>query len=700
MAAKYKTPLWKLAPFVRILLPFVTGILIQFYVKIPITIIIICTLIFVLLFLLFYLLPLTFKYKYQWLHGFLLNLIIFCAAIFITWQKDVRNNEKWFGNYYTDSSTLIIKINEPPIEKEKSYKAEGKVEAIIKNGKIANVTGKLLIYFSKNTSIIVPKYGDKIVVKGGLQQIKNAGNPGGFNYSRYMAFQQTFYQVFLKDENFVVLPSHKENLLYSFVFSARENTIKILQKYIAGSKKVTGIAEALLIGYKEDLDKDVVQAYSNTGVVHIIAISGMHLGLIYVGLVWLFSRLPFIKRSAVARVVLMLVCLWLFSLITGASASVLRSAVMFTCIIIGKEFFKQASIYNSLASSAFLLLCFDPFLLWDVGFQLSYFAVVGIIWLQKPIENLYYSKHKPIQYLWQMCSITIAAQILTLPICIYYFHQIPTLFLITNLICVPLSTLILFSEIFLILISAIPLIASLVGKFIYVLTWLMNTIIAFFNDLPFSLVDKIYATAITTTILYVFVFLIAAALLRRNKQLFKIALVTLVLFSAIWAYGKINLVKQKKIIVYNVSKHTAIDFVAANKYWFYGDDDFKKEGVLQNFNLKPARVSLQVEPSFDTLTALKRHRFIWQFYDKKIMVIDSTIKFESIATKTFVDVLLISKNPLIHITDITSAVNAACIVFDASNSLWKITQWKKECEDLHLQYFITGEKGAFTLNVN
>ncbi len=698
MAAKYKTPLWKLAPFVRILLPFVTGIIVQYYQEIPIIFTSVFTIIFVFFFLLFNLFPLAFKYKYQWLQGLLLNLIIFCSAIFITWQKDIRNKEEWFGNHYNDSSFVIVKINEPPIEKDKSYKAEGKVESIITNGKLINVTSKLLIYFSKNESIVVLKYGDKIIIKGGIQQIKNAGNPGGFNYSRYMAFQQCFHQVFLKKDKYVLLNSHQENPLYSFVFYAREKTITLLQKYIAGSKKVTGIAEALLIGYKEDLDKDVVQAYSNTGVVHIIAISGMHLGLIYVGLVWLFSKLPFIKRNAVSRVILMLACLWFFSLITGASASVLRSAVMFTCIIIGKEFFKQASIYNSLASSAFILLCYDPFLLWDVGFQLSYFAVIGIIWLQKPIENLYYSSHRPIQYLWQMCSITLAAQILTLPICIYYFHQIPTLFLVTNLICVPLSTLILFAEIFLIFISVVPFLASIVGKFIYILTWLMNVVISFCNDLPLSLIDKIYSTATTTTFLYVFVFLVAAGLLRRNKQLVKIGLATFVLFSATWAYGKINLTKQKKLIIYNVSKHTAIDFLAANKYWFYGDDAFKTDGALQNFNLKPARVSLQVEESIDTLDALKKRRFVWQFYDKKIMVIDSTIKFEPITNKTSVDVLLISKNPFLKISDITCAVTPTCIVFDASNSLWKITQWKKECEDLHLRYFITGEQGAFILD--
>jgi competence protein ComEC len=415
-------------------------------------------------------------------------------------------------------------------------------------------------------------------------------------------------------------------------------------------------------------------------------------------LVWLFSRLPFVKRSTITRVILILGCLWLFSLITGASASVLRSAVMFTCIIIGKEFFKQASIYNSLASSAFLLLCYDPFLLWDVGFQLSYFAVVGIVWLQKPIQNLYYTKNKVIQYLWEMCSITIAAQILTLPICIYYFHQIPTTFLFTNLICVPLSTAILFAEIALVICATIPPLATLIGKFIYVLTWCMNALIGFFNNLPLSLLDKIHATAYTTWALYGFVFLIAAALLRRNKTLMEMALGFLLLFVGLWAYGKVELLQQKKVIVYNVSRHTAIDFVSTNKFWFYGDEEFKADGALQNFNLKPARVSMQVEESMDTLKSLSNKDRLWQFYNKSIMIINSAVQFEPTINKFKIDVLLICKNPKIRIADITTSISPNTIVFDASNSLWKIAQWKKECEELHLQYFITGERGAFILD--
>ena len=699
MSAKYEIPLWKKAPFIRILLPFLTGIIIRYYFEPPYYLILPFGGITAFIYFIFSIIPLAYRYSFKWVQGVSISLIIFFAGMLTVLQKDVRNDSNWFGHLYNDSSSLIIKVNEPLIEKEKSFKAEGRVEKIIKNGTGKNVTGKILLYFSKEDLMQLPKYGDKILISGGLQLIKNAGNPGGFNYSRYMAFQQTFYQVFLKQNKFVLLNLHNENALYSFIYNARRKVINILQEFVKGNKKVTGIAEALLIGYKEDLDKDVVQAYSNTGVVHIIAISGMHLGLIYAVLLWIFLRLPLIKKSTAIRVVTILTCLWLFSLITGGSASVLRSAVMFTCILIGKEFFKQSSIYNSIAASAFLLLCYDPFLLWDVGFQLSYCAVVGIVWLQKPIQNLFYSKHKPLQYLWQMCSVTIAAQVLTLPICIYYFHQIPTFFLLTNLICVPLSTVILFAEILLIFLSSISVIGSLLGKFIYVLTWFMNFIIDKCNNLPLSLIDRIYATPTTTAVLYLFVFAAVAGLLQFNKKLIMISLLFFSFFIGLWSYGKINLIQQKKIIIYNVSRHTAIDFVAADKYFFLGDEEFKTDGALQNFNLKPARISLQVNQNRDTLKSIQHSKILWQFYSKKIMIIDTTLSFASIQNKIKVDVLLITKNANVDISDITSFVMPRCIVFDASNSLWKIAQWKKQCSFLHLSYFTTAEQGAFVLDV-
>ncbi len=619
--------------------------------------------------------------------------------MFITWHKDIRHQNNWYGHQYNDSSSVIVRINEPLIEKSKSFKAEGYVETIINGSRSIPAKGKLFIYFSKESPAAHLRYGDKVVISKALQQIKNSGNPGAFNYERYAAFQQVFHTVYLKSNDWRLLKAKNSNGANEFIFSLQSYTLHILQKFIPGNKNVVGIAEALLIGYKEDLDKDLVQAYSNAGVVHIIAISGLHLGLIYIMLVWMFDKLPFIKKQPLLKVILILGCLWLFSLLTGASASVLRSAVMFTCIIIGKNFFKQSAVYNSLAASAFILLCYNPYFLWDVGFQLSYLAIIGIVALQKPIVNLIYFKWIWLNKVWDMLAVTIAAQVMTFPVCIYYFHQFPNLFFITNLIAVPLSTIILFAEIFLVIFSWIPFAGIFLGRITGWLVWLMNCIIEACNNIPYSLLDNIYATPFTTWALYFFVISMCVWLIDKNKQYFKTAIISLLVFTAFHTYAKMQMLQQKKIIIYNVPQHQAIDFIYKGKYCFIGDTSLNANATLRNFHLKPGRIVQQAWSSGKTLTGLVGKRNEWSFFGKKMIVIDSSFSLPFIEDKINIDILLISKNPPVKMAHLTNTLKPSIIVFDASNSLWKIDGWKKECERLALPCFSIPQEGAFILDI-
>ncbi|RYD92001.1 MAG: ComEC family competence protein, partial [Sphingobacteriales bacterium] len=521
------------------------------------------------------------------LQGGLLYLLLLLMAMIICGQTNVRSRQNWYGHYLNDSSYLLISISEPPIKKAKSFKAEAKVYAVINGSGFHKTTGKLIIYLSKDDTIGL-RYGDRLLIQNKLQSIKNSGNPGAFDYQQYAAFQGIFHSVFLQPGEYRLQAGKDISFWNQFIFKSRAAIVNGLQKYIPGDNRITGIAEALLIGYKQDLDRDLVQAYSNAGVVHIIAISGMHLGLIYVVLVWIFARLPLIKRSTFARVFLILSCLWLFSILTGSSASVLRSAVMFTCIVIGKNFFKQSSAYNSLAASAFILLCYNPYFLWDVGFQLSYLAVFGIMWLQQPIYRRFYFKQRWLDLLWGMVSVTLAAQIVTFPICIYYFNQFPNLFLLTNLLAVPLSTVILFVEIFMLLFAWLPWLASLAGKLTALLISVMNWLIEACNAIPFSMIEMIYATPFTTIILYLLVFAITAWSMYRKRYWLRIALVSSLCFIVLQGVHIFQIQGRRQLIVYNISKHTAIDFVDKKMFLPMMDSALQSDASLQAFNLRVA----------------------------------------------------------------------------------------------------------------
>ena len=692
MAKSYKIFIWKKAPFLRVLVPVIIGIIAGYYLQVNINIIFITAIVLTVTYGVFNLLQLAYRYKLQAINGIIITAFIINAGLFLTWNKEARNHQGWYGKRYDSSTYIVATITEPPVEKNKSYKAVATVNAVIRKDSVYAVTGKLLLYFSKDSTSNKLAYGNRVIIKKELQEIKNSGNPAAFNYKRYCAFQQIFHQCYLKKNDWALLKGNNVNVCRQAIFTTQQYIVNVLNKYVPGTDE-SALAKALLIGYKIDLDKDLVQAYSNVGVVHLIAISGLHLALIYGMLLWVTGKFPLIRKSRFIRLFIILFCLWFFSLLTGASASVLRSAVMFTFIATGATFDKKASIFNSLASSAFVLLCYDPFMFWDVGFQLSYCAVLGIVIAQKYVYNWFYFSNKILNEIWKLAAVSLSAQIFTLPICIYYFHQFPLLFLLSNVVAIPLSTIALWGCIFLVFVSPIHIVALYLGKAVTISIWLLNHAVLFINAIPLSLWDGLTITVTETIILYFIAIFLLHWLIKKNIPAFKMGIYSTLLFSGLIALHRLNFSKQKKLIVYNVPSHKAIDFVEGNAFHFNGDSDLAEEGLLQNFHLKPGRISLMLTKT-DTSSLFQQNNFLG-FYGKRILMIDSAINYMPLSKKINVDYIIISKNPKLFIPRLAEVFNCSVYIFDASNPLWKIEKWKKDCEELHLRFHSVPEQGAF-----
>ena len=503
--------------------------------------------------------------------------------------------------------------------------------------------------------------------------------------------------MYLKQNEWVLLPGKNKSLWRSFLFSIRNKVVSILDKYL-GKTDESSIAKALLIGYKIDLDKDLVQAYSNAGVVHIIAISGLHMGIIYAVLLWLFTQLPFAKKSKLLRLLFILAGLWLFALLTGASSSVVRAALMFSFIIIGNAFNKTGSVYNSIAASAFFLLCFNPFVLWDVGFQLSYLAVLGIVFAQKPISNWFYFNNKLLQKTWQLAAVSLSAQLFTFPLCLYYFHQFPLLFLLSNLVVIPLATLSLCVSLILILISPVTIAAFYFAKILYAIIWLLNHSVLFFNSIPYSLWTDISISLVETFLLYLILTSAAFAVIQKNKTAFKYVLAFSICFVSFKTFHNWQLYHQKKIIVYNIPMHKAVEFIDRNNFFFSGDSEVVNDKLLNSFNLKPVHIALQLNKKSIELNRLFSKNYFYQFYNSRILMVDSSFSNYKPGKKVKVNYIVISKNPKIKIADIAENFDCKNYIFDASNPPWKIEQWKKECEELHLHFHSVPEQGAYVIN--
>jgi competence protein ComEC len=688
---------WKKAPFIKLLLGLIAGIMLQWHFRVdPKSWWLFMGLSLAFL-ICFFFIPFFNRYKFFVVSGLAATSLFLSAGGLLAWHKDIRNNPGWLGNFYKEKNALVITLDEPLVEKTKSFKAIATMNYLLQNDKSIPVTGKVILYLEKDSALPKMNYGSQIIFKKPLQEIKNSGNPGGFDYKRYCLFHGITHQVFLKKDEFEILDGKNENWFKKFIYNSRERVLNILRKNIPGDKEL-GLAEALLIGYKDDLDQKLVQSYTNTGVVHIIAISGLHLGLIYWLLALLLKPLKNRKKIKWLGPVLIITGLWLFSLLAGAQPSILRSALMFTCIVLGESLSKKTSIYNTMAISAFILLCINPYWIWDVGFQLSYAAVLSIIIFMRPIYNWFYIKNKALDFIWKLNAVTLAAQVLTVPLSIYHFHQFPNYFLLTNFVAVPLSSILVLGEIFLCAIAWIPAVAILTGKLLWLMIWLMNTWIEQIESLRFSVWDHLQISILQAILLVVFAAGISFWLIEKVKPGLTIGLAGLLGFIALRSYSFINAGRQQNIIVYNVSQHRAIDFIDGRNYFFSGDSGLLSDDFIRNFHLKPTRILFRIHPS-DSLENFRQTNNYIQFMDKNILLLDSSISFQPTQNKPEIDLLVISKNPRLYITKLAAALNIKQVVFDGSVSPRKTRYWTKDCDSLQIPWHDVKTKGAFVMNL-
>ncbi len=689
-----KIYIWAKAPALRWFIALACGIVLQWHFQFDIKTLSVALAVALLFVVLYSFSSLSFLFRFAAANGVAVNLLLALAGASLVWLNDVRNDKHWIGYSYEKGNAVVVTIQEPLVEKENSYKAAASFTTVHRNDSAAKANGKLLIYFKKDTGHSSIGYGSQLVFTKELQEIKNSGNPGGFDYKQYCLFQGITHQVYLTRADYVVLPTLQKNWFRDFIFSTRQWVVHTIRKYISGNKE-QGLAEALLIGYKDDLDKNLVQAYSNTGVVHVIAISGLHLGIIYWLLLQLTRPIKSRKKLYWAKFIVILAGLWLFSILAGAGPSIIRSAVMFSFLAVGEMFARKTSIYNTIALSAFCLLCYNPFWLWDVGFQLSYAAVLSIVIFFKPIYNWLYIQNVVADFFWKIVAATAAAQILTLPISIYHFHQMPLLFLITNFIAVPLSSAILFGEILLCVLAFIPPAATILGVILKWLVYVMNTYIEWVNDLPFAVWNGLSISLLQTIVLTISIAAICYWLMEKNRSAVLVGLVALILFAGLRTVSFVEAADQKKLIVYNVPKHQAIDIISGRNLIFIGDSDLLQNNFQRNFHLQPSRILHRLSSSHLGVSDEKQ----FEFSGKKILITDTTLRLGMKDKQEKIDLVVLSKNPRLHISDLANNFRIYQVVADGSVPQWKSKLWKHDCDSLHILFYDVSEKGAFVMNL-
>ncbi len=674
-------------PFVRLLPSLITGIILHFHFQFQIKLILVVFICSFTTLAVYAFLPITIKFRFSYLSGLLTSIILISGGSLLAFKNDIRNHSAWIGHQPPDTTLSIITLTEPLVIKPNSFKAQAHIQTV-STGKAPGKQAEIIIYFKKDSAFRHLSYGSKMLTRKKLQPIQNSGNPGAFDYRRYCLFQGITHQLYLTPADIYELPGKSTNAFRSFIFDCRTWVVKTLQQYIPG-KKEQGLAEALLIGYKDDLDKNLVQSYSNTGVVHVIAISGLHLGLIYAILLMLTRPIKKLRRLAWLRLLLVITSLWIFSILAGAQPSVLRSAVMFTFLACGEVINRKGSVYNTMAMSAFLLLCYQPYWLWDAGFQLSYSAVLSIIVFYRPVYNWFYFKKRLADAVWKLNAVTISAQLLTMPVSIYHFNQLPTLFMFTNLIAVPLSSLILIGEILLCVVSFFSLLANWLGYLLHWCIFLMNSYIEKFDLVPWSVWSGLSISLLQAVMLTAFIIFFCTWLMEKMRLLLWLSGIALIIFTSIRFFSFFEAERRSTLIVYNIPKQRAIELIRGRSLLFYGN---ATDPGSVNFHLKPSRILHRTKADSLPCPAF------FSLHGRQVLILDSLYSWKKPAKKTRLDLLVMSGNPKIYIRDLVESFEIRQLVIDGSVPAWKAAYWKKDCREEGIPFHDVSENGAFIMH--
>lgn len=697
---------WGRYPFVRIIVPFIAGILIYvlFQIHFPAVIVFIVLGVALLLhiFLRFRLFGI---YTYAPYAGLWMQFTILVTANHFCFVKSDINDPAHYLRSIDTGDYAIVKLTEPPAEKEKSLKATASFISFRVNNQWLPACGRVILYFPKDSNAHLLQPGDYILIANKLFPIAPPKNPGEFDYRKFLAYKQVYASTFLSNGDWNELSFHDPNPVYQLTFWLRQKSIDALEQYIPGERE-RAVDEALIIGFRDKMSSDVMQSYAAAGVIHVLAVSGLHVAILFALLQFLLAFMKKKKHGGIFQAIIIVLIIWIFTLVTGASGSVIRAATMFTAITIGRSFRRSVSMYNILAGSALLILLFNPFLIMDVGFQLSYLAVIGITYLYPYINSWLYRENALIDKIWKITAVSIAATIATLPLTSYYFNQFPSYFLLANLIAIPLSGIILQAGLALIILQFIPPLASLLGQLVFALTWIMNEYILKIQQLPGSVIHLPYIPVFTTLLVAAAIICISQFFIQRRKVWLFSSLIFLLMVFITESFSVFKWNTEDTITVYGFRKKTAVEFKTSGKIvaWqsgtnFTEQENYYLERYHQLTNSRVEKVISIDEPLPDLPLPGQKLCFLqnqfFQFKNFSGVLIRNNPPFNPRPQKVKVDAVIVCGNPFLKIENLLSCFDTPLIICDASNSQARIRHWKKEAEKFQILLYDVATQGAF-----
>lgn len=533
--------------------------------------------------------------------------------------------------------------------------------------------------------------GDVAVVYSKLTNIYTPRNPYQFDYAKYMRQKAIFKQIEVKRNGVYVIPASGFSVTSWAAHLRRSIDLKLEQTEFTPNQ--IALIEALLLGQRGEMTDTNYQHFIDAGVVHVLAVSGLHIGILLFFLLWVFKPLTLLPYGKTMRTIVVIVLLWIYAVLVGLSPSILRAVTMFSFLSLGLFFNRRSLTINMLCLSALVLLVYNPNFLYDVGFQLSYAAVLSILIFQKKLFKLFQFKTKVGRYIWGITSVTLSAQLGVLPLSLFYFHQFPGLFFISNLLIIPFIGVIIEVGVIVLLLLGIDHLPTIMVQGYGWILDVLQGIVDWVAQQEEFIIRHLYFSPAMLVISVVCLVALGFAVYRQKRLYWLSFLMLLIALELSYAYEFKQIQNQHVFYVFHKTRHTVLGVQNGHQFVLLTDSSLSRKKAVQLAFVE----GIQNEKDFGNWQVIQQIQNSFIIGKQRIFVIDS-FGIWRVPQLRSPDILLLRQSPKINLERVIDSLHPQSIIADGSNYKNMITRWRMTCKEKKIPFHYTGKKGFAKLN--
>lgn len=629
------------------------------------------------------------------LNGLAIFIFFFGTGMLILQDRNSAQCEN--ESHVLTNVPVLVRLDGDPEIRENTVRCTARIIGVMKDSQWIDCNAGAMVYLKRNPQAEAVSYGDELLITSGVDYPDPPMNPDEFDYAGWLYRRGIGFVSFAK--NNWTTEGHTEVSWIKARALELRNYFRNRMVECGLSGQELAVSEALLLGQSSDIDPQLLASYSASGTLHVLSVSGMHVALLFVVLLKLLAPLEKRRKLQLLSFAIQFFVIWFYAMLTGMSPSVLRSVTMLSVIITGRMIKRKAHLLNTLAASAILLLFADPMLLQDAGFLLSYCAVAGIVIVQPLIESWWTPQSKLAKPLWGLTTVTLAAQVFTFPLGLFFFRQFPTWFLLTNMIIIPLSTICLYAGLFLLCISWWKWAATLFAIAFGFLVSLLNSTVSLTEFMPAAVITSSEWSSVEIAVLYGLIIFALLALVRKKKYGLFGSLACMTLLLALIIRDRSAQRALQEIAVFQLQKGLVVGVAGSGESVLISDSTTVRKPEQFDYHVNPHYRNLGVDETqiVDRAQCDSMDFSFGKFYHGCIFTTSMKIWMgdeENIPPAGMLcDALIIHAKNFWLINELSAIETHEIILTGEVRSKW-VDKWKSEGQRRKIPVYVTSETGA------